>query len=52
MGLASLLDPTWIATMGVQSPRLMGEAAFYSGKYGYPVGASLFQGGRASKIGQ
>jgi len=43
---AGYIDPSMLALLPLQSPRVMGEAAYYAGKFGKPVGHSLFQTGR------
>jgi hypothetical protein len=43
------LDPKWLAGLAASSPRLMGETAYYAGKFGprRNVAPFLFQSGRA-----
>jgi hypothetical protein len=43
---AGYLDPSMLALLPLQSPRVMGEAAYHAGKFGQPVGHGLFQAGR------
>lgn len=50
LGMTSIFDPTLVGALAVQSPRLMGEAAYYSGKLGYPATAGAFQTGRTKEI--
>jgi hypothetical protein len=49
-GIGSLLysftDPTALATLPLTMPRVVGEGAYYTGKFGAPTARSAFQAGR------
>jgi hypothetical protein len=45
-GAASMLDPTVLGSMAMQSPRIVGELTHGIGRFGMPAGHAAYQAGR------